>query len=176
MPEEIKTGASDTINDAAPLSNAVGTIQTPPDLSQLATESKTLADSTKAPEPQYVTLEQHQAVLTQLNQLTAAFNALTERFTQLVEIHANQQVTLTQLVQNQVRLAGEPTVKAVVPLHPQSGTLVAGSINPLQAITHGHLQPPPGLKKVAAATAKATEPASNHLPPGLGSAMRVTGN
>lgn len=119
----------------------------PASLETLIADSAALAEQVNGehtePQPQYVTLEAHQAVVTQLNTVTEAFNALDERFNQLVEVFSNQQSILSKLTQQQVRLTGEPIVTAQVPAHANHSHGFGQSVQPVPDLST--MRVPPSL-------------------------------
>lgn len=161
--------APDAKADATPIAQ-------PADLSKLVADSTELAVKVNGenPEPQYVTLEEHQAVVTQLteqvNTLTAALNAVTERFNQLVEVFQNQQSILSKLTQQQVRLSGEPIMTAQVPAHAGHQHQFGQGVNPLPDLTAMRVPPQlvkPGAKQATIAAEETPTQRAMRLNSGL---------
>lgn len=134
-----------------------------PDLSALVAESAEVADTVEAePEPQYVTIEQHNLVVDRLN-------ALTEQFNQVVQVAQNQQKILTALTRQSVKLNGEAIVTQTVgtpSVHPHSHF---AQLNPMDEIKRGNVKPP----RSQAAPVRNQNSSSNV--PGLGSGLRLSG-
>lgn len=124
----------------------------PVNLDKLIAESSELAEQVNGEHtpPQYVTLEAHEAVVAQLNLVTNALNAITERFNQLVEVHQNQQTILSKLTSQQARLFGEPIVTQFVPAQAGHQHLTGHDPNPVALLQNNSLKVPPSLKGVKA--------------------------